>query len=312
MELALPVDDSIVFDGHVIGNLDDLKDMTAEQFLSWVRHEASEYPDVCRAEVNSSLYAGRQSRYMPEVEAIATCDSEMLPSPDWERDVISTFSELRALLSRLSQSESSRQRKQLVPQLKDELAWHKFCLGSESMEFTSSLSSSDIRNDFIKDETSGDNEMDMDVFMEQRKLELTRSLELDPISHDDNGSYLTLASADEPTINDAYFIDNIGGIPVAKSQHNHDNILASEDMDEVIDVEVEDEMDCPCPKENASKSTYIEWAGIQNATPTTSLLLQFDQVMTQRVLQYHAEWLEERYSTVYLCDLFTCINHLMI
>ena len=44
---------------------------------------------------------------------------------------------------------------------------------------------------------------------------------------------------------------------------------------------------------------------MENAIPTTTLLLQLDQVMTQRALTYHVNWLEARYvvTRVEVCSL---------
>jgi hypothetical protein len=47
---------------------------------------------------------------------------------------------------------------------------------------------------------------------------------------------------------------------------------------------------------NAVSTTATKWTGLTKFEPTTSLLLQFDQVMTQRVLTYHISWLEDSLS----------------
>ena len=41
----------------------------------------------------------------------------------------------------------------------------------------------------------------------------------------------------------------------------------------------------------------IQWTGSVRVPPTTSLMLQFDQVLTARVLTYHVDWLEECHLT---------------
>lgn len=70
-----------------------------------------------------------------------------------------------------------------------------------------------------------------------------------------------------------------------------------EELEEVDDgYEVDDEID---PDDNPDvvpvhESTGSVWSGPLNVTPTTSLLLQFDQVMTQRLLGYHINWLSSR------------------
>lgn len=43
------------------------------------------------------------------------------------------------------------------------------------------------------------------------------------------------------------------------------------------------------------------WTGATCVDPTTSLLLQFDQVLTQRVLTYHINWAEDNSGTCRTC-----------
>lgn len=59
------------------------------------------------------------------------------------------------------------------------------------------------------------------------------------------------------------------------------NIVGSEDQD---DMDIEDTED---------EKTYPTWAGLVAVRPVVSLLLQFDQVLTQRVLSYLISWLDE-------------------
>jgi hypothetical protein len=41
----------------------------------------------------------------------------------------------------------------------------------------------------------------------------------------------------------------------------------------------------------------LQWSGATNVEPTTSVLLQFDQVLTQRLLALQTDWLESRCGT---------------
>lgn len=45
----------------------------------------------------------------------------------------------------------------------------------------------------------------------------------------------------------------------------------------------------------ANAERAMQWTGAMNVEPTTSVLLQFDQVLTQRLLALQADWLENRY-----------------
>lgn len=242
MERALPMDEYIPFDSSV-EETGDISNMTAEQYLSWVRYQANELPDVFRANVDSSKYVGKQTKYMPDIEDIVVCHEDLLPSAEWERDVISAFSDLRSLLARLSLTEASRERKLLVPQLKDEDAWHKFCLGTEyNLEGI---------NDSV--ENTGMDIDDMDIA--QRKAELALSLGIsDPM---EDGS--------------------------TASRHNQNFESNDSDGDEAHDGNT-----------GVTAGAYPVWSGTEDALPTTSLLLQFDQVMTQRLLGYQVSWVEVR------------------
>lgn len=238
MERALPVMDHVAFDSSV-DDTGDITNMTAEQYLAWVRRQACELPDVFIAKVDSSLYAGRQTKYMPEIEEVVTCPERLLPSAEWERDVISAFSDLRALLARLSLSNASRERKLVVPQLKDEKAWCRFCLGSEYSVNGAGSSGASVR-------------------LEQRKLDLSRSL---GIADEDNG----------------------------------DTVMSTDDCSQMVQNDSDDEDSTGNLREGSSQtSSYAAWTGAEDSLPTTSLLLQFDQVMAQRLLSYQVSWLEGR------------------
>lgn len=48
--------------------------------------------------------------------------------------------------------------------------------------------------------------------------------------------------------------------------------------------------------ETNSQTVSFSWSGAVNVQPTTRLILQFDQVLTQRLLGYHVSWLDSRCS----------------
>ena len=230
--------DNVPFDSSV-EDTGDITNMTAEQYLSWVRRQACELPDVFIAKVDSSLYAGRQTKYMPQIEEVVACPERLLPSASWERDVISAFSDLRALLARLSFSNASRERKLVVPQLKDERAWRRFCLASEYSVNEVESSGTSIR-------------------LEQRKLDLSRSLGI---------------------------VDEV----------NDDMVISTEDCSEIFHNDSDDDESTGNMQEGSSQTcSYAVWSGAEDSLPTTSLLLQFDQVMAQRLLSYQVSWLEGR------------------
>ena len=288
---ALPLpDDDVVFDPSV-EETGDISNMSAEQYLAWVRHQANALPLVFRADVDSSLYAANQTEYMPKVDEVATCPEHYLPKPDWERDVISTFSDRRAMMNRLSLELSSRDRTVAVPQLKDERAWYKFCLGSESYNrvmtksserSSSSSSSSSSSTGTTARASSCSTTASEDFIIEQRKLELSRSLGLDL----DCGSGTMLGSSEN--FETGSLPMSMTGAPGGSRINNIPTTGVEEEEDEEEDEEEEDEGEDEADANNG----HVEWTGTESAIPTTSLLLQLDQVMTQRVLTYQVQWLE--------------------
>lgn len=66
--------------------------MSAEEYLSWVRYQASNLPNVKRVQAKAE---NRQSKYMPAVDDILSCPVDCLPSDEWQREVLFAFSQLR-------------------------------------------------------------------------------------------------------------------------------------------------------------------------------------------------------------------------
>jgi hypothetical protein len=91
METVLAVD-NINFDPTQVT---DISELSAEEFLLYVRHEADQCPGVVRAAVDSTQFDGHQTEYMPRVLDIPACPDIFLPSSEWENEVIETFSRFR-------------------------------------------------------------------------------------------------------------------------------------------------------------------------------------------------------------------------
>ena len=75
----------------------DFSEMTAEQYLSFVRDQADNMPVVARADIDITQFEGRQTKYMPEISSILPCDEDLLPLSDWEQSVLNDFENLRAV-----------------------------------------------------------------------------------------------------------------------------------------------------------------------------------------------------------------------
>eukprot|EP01033_Poteriospumella_lacustris_P004499 gene4499-3216_t len=168
MEQALPVE-YVPFD-ETVELTGDVSEMSVEQYLSWVRTQSSRLPTVFRAENVSSSTAPShdQTKYMPEVESIPTCPESHLPSDEWERNILSTFSELRLSLAAKS-AITSAARTIAVPSMKDRAGWIAFCLNIDL-----SLSQDVIQQDLAV-AFAGDSE-DADISIKKRKRELAENL----------------------------------------------------------------------------------------------------------------------------------------
>jgi hypothetical protein len=94
METVLAVSD-INFDPFLVT---DISQLSAEEFLLYVRYEAEQCPGVVRAEVDSAQYRGCQTEYMPKVVDIPTCPEMFLPSAEWGNEVVETFSRFRLVM----------------------------------------------------------------------------------------------------------------------------------------------------------------------------------------------------------------------
>jgi len=277
IEAAIPLE-SVPYD-PIVNETGDISSMTAEQYLSWVRDQAASMPLVKRCNIDMTEYNKNQTKYMPEIDEIPVCSDELLPDRDWKNDIIADFSNLRQLLSDLAMEEKYRERKICIPQLKDKEAWHRFCLANEiDIEEKKNTDSNNI-NDVIDDNSSQLDETSREAdreILRNKKLKLARKIGLDiNINDHDN----TMNEENEN-------IDNHNENEI--NQDNNDN----DDDDDDDDDGTSEALAVASAVANAKN--MLKWQGVENVIPTASLLLQIDQVVTQKLLAYHAEWLEER------------------
>jgi Survival motor neuron (SMN) interacting protein 1 (SIP1) len=313
MDQALPVDD-VEFDMSVEVT-GDISSMSAEQYISWVRCQARGIPPVVRAEVRvrerevsrdtvlsalprpdtdvfviisiytmkksylfgscwlvlkirSEEYAGRQTRTMPAIDDIRPCPEELMPSTDWEIATLHSFSELRAQLSALSESGAGKERKVAVPPLKDADGWHRFCLEEEL-----NLELRQMKKRLYEEHCGPSN----DNFSADRSLAM------------DDGSSEGVSGGGG---------GGVSGVTYLKACVGFEEVGEEEDG-ELEDGEAEegdDEGDDEDDEDDVFTGHFQtgEWRGDVNVQPTLSLLLQFDQVLTCRLLGHHVAWLEER------------------
>ena len=91
---ALPIS-HVAFD-HSVEQTGDVSNMTAEQYMSWVRHQAQQLPAVVRAtNLDTASLTSNQTKYMPAIPSVATCPSAYLPTEEWENHTLAAFSDMR-------------------------------------------------------------------------------------------------------------------------------------------------------------------------------------------------------------------------
>eukprot|EP01041_Mallomonas_annulata_P002008 gene2007-3902_t len=277
MEQALPIFDcdfdSLAFESG------DLSALSAEQYLAWVRHQAEQLPDVVRADVNTEMFNKNQTQYMPRIDDISACPEHLTASPDWEKEVLASFSELRTLLGYYG-ARGMKQRKQPVPPMRDSKAWQRFCIGPDT---------DDIESDETSDQEGDDVDESIvqlsDPSLEDRKRKLYDAL--------DQESEWTVSGNEEKKRDNISNNDNNISLPDVPIP------IADSDTCNMISIDITTPPPPP-PSEGGEEVqppppllvlpvTYLE-----GVSPTPSLLMQFDQVMTQKVLSHHVSWLERK------------------
>lgn len=97
---------------------------------------------------------------------------------------------------------------------------------------------------------------------------------------------------------------NIVGMDTRVEENDDDDAQADEDEnydDEREDLELVSDV-------SPTRTGFPEWNGETAVAPTTSVVLQFDQVMTQKLLNFHTSWLETRHVNSDIKDLCHCFK----
>ena len=215
-------------------------------------------------------------------------------------------------LERLSLEESSRDRKVAVPQMKDRDAWERFCFASEvdplstqspvgdsAMEeeevssagvATSSVAmedgaaafelSGDRYGEAVEPTSAASSSSAADRAVSKRKRDLAYQLGITLVKKPDSTD-----SAFEVTQQ-----THISRPADDQAGSDDEGEGEGEDLDDVENEEVNAAIEGAW----AQAAKAMQWSGAVNVEPTTTLLLQFDQVLTQRLLALHIDWMEER------------------
>ncbi len=207
--------------------------------------------------------------------------------------------------------EASKERKVVVPQMKDRDAWHRFCFAAEvdplsdqpylpeepSNEDQVNLSNGGIGSElygngvqamehvsshvdpthaYVATDQSAVSESERAVV--KRKRDLAYQLGITLVKKTDDAAF----EVTQPIHTSVQAVDPAGSDDDEDSDH--------ECLDDVED----EEMTAAIEGAWAEAARAMQWSGAINVEPTTTVLLQFDQVLTQRLLALHIDWMEER------------------
>lgn len=203
-------------------------------------------------------------------------------------------------LERLSLEEGSKDRKVAVPQMKDRDAWERFCFASEIDPLSMQSSVSDI---IMEEQTETAGVQASSVAMEEGAGASEGSH-----TPGDAAECTPASSAADRAVSKrkrdlAYQLGitlvkktDDSAFEVTQQTHTSRPAEAGSDDDEgedLDDVENE-EVDAAIEGAWAQATKAMQWSGAVNVEPTTTVLLQFDQVLTQRLLALHIDWMEDR------------------
>lgn len=300
MDAALPLE-FVEYDESV-EETGDVSEMSAEQYLSWVRTQASTLPAVVRADVDTSKFKGRQSVCMPQLDEILQCPPEFLPNDNWVTDTMYSFSQLRMSLERSSWKVESRERKLAVPVMKDVDAWRRFCLGAYTSDVATSLP---LPTAVIAATTTaaagGADATGIKAGLDATSSGANCSGSGASSSSNDSNSFSNSLKHEQASVNKRKR-DLVAALGLTAAVAVHD--------DDDDDGEIEKDMNRIPGQGNAGaleegeeeeeevgidfdQEVYMEmWSGPKNVSPDSEVLLQFDQVLTQKLLGYQVDWLE--------------------
>jgi survival of motor neuron protein-interacting protein 1 len=155
----------------------DLSEMSAEEWLSFVHHEAAELGPVVRGEVDSTQFAGNQTAYMPSIESVSQCPAACLPTSEWEKAALKGFVALGASMTELCKLATYKERRIVVPLMKDGRAWERFCFGPGVSSYEVEAEGTGVRGqekEEVAEEKKLDAELDLDTLLDKRRHELAQ------------------------------------------------------------------------------------------------------------------------------------------
>eukprot|EP00752_Nemacystus_decipiens_P018241 g16369.t1 len=330
---------------------------SAEEYLLRVRIESSELPAVVEAHVPEVLKK-KQTMYMPSTEPVPACPAFLLPSDEWEREVVSTFVDLRQYLRRWKATGGvSVEERQPVPALKDGTGWHIFCLGYTEDEEDEEVVESEVGS-FNGSMPLGLPSSEHHHQQQQQQQSLSTAAAsaraaLDPRNDDDAQSSFCIAPVETSSRFDKFTATLARTSEAAPQEEQESESGAAgaegdEDKNKTKPVSAaataaNSEADFGAtvsspsspsgtgggaggpeggrggegeggPVEAGKRATGKDWLQTHphGTPPTMRLAMQFDQVLTQRVLAFHADWLRDnllsRARAVWIYTLLACLE----
>ena len=201
--------------------------------------------------------------------------------------------------------------------MKDEQSWLRFCLENECNSGSNSddkhnlpLTSNDNEctslsivagherglngGDSIALASLDDDEVAKRILKRKRNLASTLGISLSTTSSgkDINDVYSGVVAGDFDNDGDNDDKDKDKATEITFSR-NIDRENEDDDEEEEDDDDIEDTIRAAVNQAETERILSEQWNQPINVTPTADVLLQFDQVLTQKLIHYHINWLEE-------------------
>lgn len=187
----------------------------------------------------------------------------------------------------MSEDSSFKERKVAVPAMKDREAWHRFCFASE-------LGSVDVQ--------LSTNAADGASHPEQATDSLPASTAMVESGNENDTTENTEAAARAMLKRKRDLAYDLGitytNTTCEKDGEEDENSAENGSDDGSVDGEAslaeDEDLAARVAATWAEAERAMQWTGAVDVEPTTSVLLQFDQVLTQRLLMLQIDWLESR------------------
>ncbi|KAM3569977.1 hypothetical protein VYU27_007947 [Nannochloropsis oceanica] len=307
MQQALPLGDGDHIDPHYLHEVQTRAargepPISAEEYLLRVRLEFAALPDVMEAtHIDPRAYDSHQTAYMPSQPSLPPTPAELAPSVEWEEDVLANFYEVRESLTTLEEVGVGKDRKIKVPPLREEGSWRVFFFGRKERgerggvgrgRKRKKVGGEEDEKEMVVEGRNGEergNEEEGDEMKEEREKEKfpevppTPTATVAPEGEGLEGGIETAA----PAATDG---------PTASSQPHPSSLPPS--LAALISPPPPSLPALPKPAPAvAVAAPPVVYEG--PTPPLTSLVLQFDQVCTVRLLAYHAQWFDSSSSLKY-------------